>query len=625
MFKDSNFKKKIKLISQYFLHSDERAIAWLLLISAIVCVGAGVGMLALLAWWSVGFWAAIMAMNFAAFKSSLLIFSLILGGLIGVASLKNYLVEKLTIRWRTWLTQKLANKYISDAKKYLKLSRLSPDIDNPAQRIEGDVHTFVSHSISLGLGLLDSVITLVTFVSALWFIGGALSFVLVGINIVIPGYLVWIALIFAVVSTIITRKLGGPLTKLNSNLSTFKADYRQAVQNVHDKAESVAQEGAEPYYINLLKSKLKKLTDNANKMLVVNTKLTAFKSFCSYLPTILPYLACAPLYFAGKMAFGHLNQVSMSFGAVNGALGWFMDSYEDIAKYNASLNRLIELKKALKTNSAAIQQLITVKKSEDCDAIKIEKLNIIFPTAAKESRPIVQNLNLIFQKGEHILIKAPSGLGKSTLFKVIGGNWVYGSGTVTVPASNTMCFLPQTPVIPNDTLRGILAYPKQTDAYSSKDYERVLRAVGGDKSDFFIENLDDQSRQCPRQLSLGQQQRISFARALLQKPDWLFLDEATASLDSEAEQELYRVIKNSLPNTTLISIAHRDTVTRFHNTVVKLSLSADSSDIKVEKTSVLSTVLASVLRLAPQVRRGMKVDAGVEMPRVRKRTASCSI
>jgi putative ATP-binding cassette transporter len=282
---------------------------------------------------------------------------------------------------------------------------------------------------------------------------------------------------------------------------------------------------------------------------------------------ILPNIVAAPLYFTGLIQLGQLMQIGLSFGQVSSSLSWFVEAYEGISNYKTSIDRITELQHAFGKEGLTANPKSIIRKEKNKDTLKIKQLSIMKPQAAS-TQYIMRNLNLKLAPGEHLLIKGPSGLGKSTLFKVISGTWQYGEGAITVPSGKQMYFLPQKPTLPNDTLMAVLAYPEPVETYTQEQYSSVLKAVGN--MDEFIARLQEKCAWA-KELSGGQQQRISFARALLKKPDWLFLDEATASLDEESEQHIYSLIKE-LKDTTMVSIAHRQTVEKYHSRIVYFSV-----------------------------------------------------
>lgn len=559
-----------KFVKQYFLESNERYIALLLLLGIVFSVVGLVGLTSLFASWSVGFWAAITEMSMPLYMASIQKFVLLTASYIGVSVLKDYLIGILTVSWRTWLTQHLLDKYTAtDGNNYLDLERHDAEIDNPAQRIQFSVKKFVEQILLLSTDFLQSFLTMGTFIVNLWVIGGSLTFVLVGASITIPGYLVWVAILFAAVATGLTHLIGNSLANLANAQEGMEADFRSDMELMHEGAESIAQDRGEVYYRQSFAKKFQAICKNAYEMIKVKIHLTAFNSFYQQISSIFPYVVAAPLYFARQIPLGQLMQIGFAFSQIQSALNWFSNSYENIAGYNASLERITKLDNALQEDGLPTSPRTIVVRESQVDDLTVRNLNITYPS---NTNYLMRELNLTLVRGQNTLIKAPSGLGKSTLFKVIAGIWKYGDGDIEISDSKKLCFLPQRPSLPNDTLKAVLAYPAPVETYSDEEYEHVLNDIGN--MDAFIAQLNTK-KAWSKSLSGGQQQRISFARALLQKPDWLFLDEATAALDNESERHMYTLIKNKLRGTTFVSIAHRETVDEFHDIIVNFE--ADES------------------------------------------------
>lgn len=582
-------------IKNYFIKSEERNKALFLLAGGVASVLGLVWLTAAFAAGFADFTDALMGMDMPLFMQtiqSLLIYGI---GYAGFSSLKYRMLGNLAINWRKWLTKDLKDKYISEKEKnYLELSR-NPDlkIDNPAQRIQDDVYTFVNQSIFLSFDLLEKVLTQATFISTLWVVGGSLDLVLWGTSMTIPGYLVWMAIGFSAVTNLMTHYVGGALSKLTHHQQGLEAEFRKEMELVSHDAESIAQDHGENYYQQSLAEKFKAVFEKEMEILQVRMRLTAFQSFLSEITSIFPYMMAAPLYFAKKTSYAQLMQIGWSFQQIQSCFSWFSNSYESLAAYHASVTRISELENAMSNiqiNAALQTQAIHVE-TKRAKAITVDNLEIFYPN---KNKSMMKGLSCTFLPGEHTIIRGRSGLGKSTTFKAVAGTWRYGNGTITVPRNETMCFLPQRPSLPNDTLKAVLAYPDPVETYTDEQYTDVLHKVGLKR---LVRQLDKKSNWSAK-LSLGEQERVSFARALLKKPDWLFLDEATASLDTNNERRMYTLIKSNLPNTTFISIAHRPTVTKYHQRVIDMkrvnrkngmlifkdvNFSSNASDSRVER------------------------------------------
>lgn len=575
------WKEVFDLLKDYFINSDEKLVAWLLLIGITLCVIGLVGLMFTFSLWSAGFWAVLTAKALTPFLYCIGQFAGLLAAYVGVFVLKDYLIGKLTLFWRNWLTKKYIKQLFNGKTNYLDLKRFSGDIDNIGQRIEDDVKKTVELTILLASDCLRAVLTLGIFIATLWVVGGALSFVLFGLNIVIPGYLVWIAIIIAIGATLTTHFIGRSLNANNLEAEQANADLRQDLTELTDEAENIAEEHAEHYYQTTIDNKIIEINNISDKRITTKASLTAFQSFYLQLSSFLPNLIAAPLYFSGLIGLDQLSQIAVAFMQVSWASSWFIEAYEGLTDCRTSLTRLIELQRSLDKEDVLAPNKAIIRKVRDKESIHIKNLSVIRPEQSS-SAYIMRHLHLKLKHGENTLIQGPSGLGKSTLFKIISGSWGYGEGQVALPSNKRLYFLPQTPTLPNDTLMAVLSYPESVDTYTQEQYTEALHAVGG--MDEFIGRLEEKCA-WSKMLSGGQKQRISFARALLKKPDWLFLDEATASLDADGEEHVYKVVRG-LKDTTIVSIAHRDTVAKHHSRVVRLSATSEKN---VEVHEIMST------------------------------------
>lgn len=551
----------------------------------------------------------LIAKNLILLIQNIKVFLLLVVATVAVESLYSYFTQTLVARWRDWFTTKFFDRYLFEQKNYLELSRKQTLIKNPGQRIQEDIHSFVKKTIEFSLGLFSSLLNLGAFISSLWILGGTLTFIAFGTTIIIPGYLVWVSLGVAVVSSAVTRIVGYRLGDLNNKQAGLEADFRKSIEIVEEEAENIALEHSEKYYKKSASSKFQSIIQNSYKIITKNTLVLTFQNIFGYIPTVLPWITAGPLYFAGKIGIEHFTQIGASFSEVNNALSWFVNTYIALSQYKANLTRIVELEKALdNTTSKSEQKAIQITPTAE-HKIEVKNLDITSPI---DSTLIIHNLSFTFTAGESVLIKGNSGLGKSTLIKAIAAIWPYGKGEISTPAGQNIQFLPQKPVLPAaETLKAILSYPDDVTTYTQQEYESALRDVNLSQ---FIKELPV-VKEWRKQLSLGEQQRISFARALLKKPSWLFLDEATASLDVTNEEYLYSLLRTKLPKTTIISIAHRD-VSRFHDSIITLSKSetGQTQITKSTPTPTVTSVFKTVLHSATVTTDSDKTPAEIMVP-----------
>lgn len=573
----SYFKRSLRFLFDYFKHSENKKKAWLLLVGSTlsVLVVSGLGF-AIGGWFLPFVYAAFMAKDFALLLMGMGAGLLIAGGMAGFSYLANYLKNKLYVDWRSWLTKKIINKYLKGKTNYLEISRNHTDLDNPEQRIQEDVDKVVESFLALTLGFIENVVNLTIYLVLLGITGGALSFVLGGVSLVIPGYLVLVALLAGVTTSLIGYFISKPLKKLTNEETKKQSDLRADLHQLKNSAEEIAIEHAESYYQNRLENGVDELNKKTKKRLSLQNGTTAFNLFSNVVQLIVPVLAAVPLFFSNLITLDAFYATSYYFTMVTFSINWFINSFELINKFKTSLGRILALQKVLEKNSGAEATKISRKVDCDNENLVVKTLDLHLHNGNKL---VIKGLDLKFTRGVHTLIQAPSGTGKSSLFKAIAGTWLSGEGEIIIPNSlESIYFLPQKPTLPDDTLRKVLAYPDAHCPYSDDELIATLKAVN---MDALITKLDEKVGF----KSLGEQQRIAFARVLLRKPDWVFLDEATASLDEETEEQVYCRIKELLPKTTIISIAHRSTVKRYHDNVLFFKVN-DNKDAQVEEERI---------------------------------------
>lgn len=547
-------KRLWRLVIPYW-QGEEKRRAWLLLCAVVALALALVYLEVLFNSWNRQFYNALEQKNFADFKDLLLYFSFLAALYITGAIYRLYLQQMLEMRWRAWLTRGYLSRWLSD-RVYYRIELESRGTDNPDQRIAEDLRLFTTGTLALGLGLLSSVVTLVSFVVILWTLSGPLV-VPLGDGFTIPGYMVWCALVYAVAGSVLTHLVGRPLIPLNFQQERLEADFRFNLVRLRENAEGVALYAGESQEQAGLLARFERVRQNWWGLMGYTKRLTTFTVGYSQIAIIFPFLVAAPRYFSGEIDLGTLMQISSAFGTVQGALSWFVSSYSSLANWKASVDRLLTFHDAL--SAAAVEQATTsgVEVQPDADRdLEAEDLDLMLPNG----RTILSNAAFSIERGDRVLISGPSGSGKSTLFRALAGIWPFGRGRVHIPRNAKVLFLPQKPYIPIGTLRRALAYPAAPETFS----DDALRAVLADvQLEGFSARLD-QTENWSMQLSGGEQQKLALARALLHRPEWLFLDEATASLDEATERHVYEVLRARLPDATLVSIAHRPGVADYH-------------------------------------------------------------
>jgi putative ATP-binding cassette transporter len=555
-----------RIAAPYFYSEDKWAGRGLL--AAVIAIELAVVFLTVLFnRWNNVFYNALQERNQAVFTYQIGYFCVLASFWIGLKVYQLYLNQWLQIRWRRWMTDRYLGGWLHDANHY-RMQLLGDAADNPDQRIAEDTQRFVEQTLTLGIGLLSAVVTLVSFVFILWGLSNEAPLHLFGRDIAIPGYLVWGALIYAVLGTTLTHLIGWPLVGLNFQQQRYEADFRFNLVRARENAEQIALLHGEPVERTRLQSRFGLVVENWLGIMQRTKKLTAFTATYSQASVIFPYVLVAPAYFAEKVQLGGMMQTASAFSSVQDSLSFFITSYRTLAEWQSVVARLSGFEESIK-NAAALttkENIIHVG-SDDKAAIDLERLGVSLPNGT----PLVTADGFSIRSGERTLLTGPSGSGTSTLFRAIAGIWPFGTGSIAIPSQATLMMLPQRPYFPVGTLRAAIAYPAEPSAFSPEQVGETLGAVGLPK---LAPRLDEDAH-WNRTLSLGEQQRLGIARALLHKPQYLFLDEATASLDEPSEAALYQLLTDKLPATTMVSIGHRSTLEAFHQRGVKLNREGD--------------------------------------------------
>jgi putative ATP-binding cassette transporter len=478
----------------------------------------------------------------------------------------------LVLRWRQWLTHHMIGDWLGRNVHY-QMTLAGEVADNPDQRIAEDVRSFVGGTSLSGAGTYDFSISLmsqlsnlVTFSILLWTLSA--NFTVPGTELKVPGLLFWVALVYAVVGTVATHVVGRPLIGLSFDQQKYEANFRFAMARIREYSEQISLLGGERAERSALVRRFRDIYANFVALIKRIMKLNIVVSAYGQINVLVPYIFAAPFYFAGQITLGVMTQTAQAFGRVDAAFSFFIDRYRSLATYKSMLDRLTTFDAAAaRVRAAAARDKAVRVRQGAADELRIDKLALALP----DGRTIVRVEDLTLKPHESALVTGPSGSGKSTLFRAIAGIWPLGDGEVLAPTGKTMLLLPQRPYIPQGTLRSAIAYPAGEDAYGDDAIREALARV---KLSHLQGELDRED-QWQQRLSGGEQQRLAFARALLSKPDWLFLDEATASLDEPLEADIYAALRKALPKTTIVSIGHRSTLTEMHDRQIVMTPDPD--------------------------------------------------
>jgi putative ATP-binding cassette transporter len=545
-----------RIATPYFKSEDKWAGCGLLA-AVIVIELASVGLDVLFNQWRNRFYNSLQEKDWDGFTHNVIFFTVLAAISVATSVYQLYLNQWLQIRWRNWMTTRYLGDWLEGANHY-RMQLRGDAADNPDQRISDDTKMFVELTLDVGLKLLNSIVTFISFVIILWGLSNEAPLHLFGIPYFIPGYLVWAALIYSVFGTLLTQWIGAPLVNLNFEQQRREADFRFNLVRVRENSEQIALLEGEPAERVRLLDRFSGVIANWYAIMSRTKRLTAFTASFSQAAVIIPLVLIAPAYFAGKILLGSMVQAAEAFGSVQQALSFVVQVYRTMAEWRAVVARLdgfemsIESAQHLRSDSDSIH----IAAAGDGDEIDLDKLLVRLPNGA----PLIAADSFRIRGHERMLLAGPSGAGKSTLFRAIAGIWPFGSGSISVPAKSTLMMLPQKPYFPIGSLHAAIAYPSEASSFAAERIKEVLQQIGLPQ----LASKLDEKEHWNRILSLGEQQRLGIARALLQAPKFLFLDEATASLDEPAETALYRLLEEKLPDSTIVSIGHRATLEAFH-------------------------------------------------------------
>lgn len=545
------FRRTWAMITPYW-RSEEKGKAWLLLAAVI---GLSLFSVAISVWinhWYKDFYNALEKKDTAAFWQLIGYF----GGIAAVAILgavyRLYLTQMLTIRWRAWLTEKHFARWLAN-KNYYQLEQ-GGYTDNPDQRISEDLNNFTSSTLSLGLGLLRNVVSLVSFSIILWGVSGSIEV----FGFTIPGYMFWCALVYAGVGSWLTHLIGRRLIGLSNQQQRFEADLRFSMVRVRENAESIALYNGEPNENQRLSARFGKVWHNFWDIMKVSKRLTFFTAGYSQIAIIFPFIVAAPRYFTGKIELGELMQINSAFGNVQENFSWFINAYSELASWRATSDRLLSFHQAMSDNE---QRVPAIDVHSEGERLVVKNLGMDLA----DGRHLLTDADMTVEPGQRVMLSGRSGSGKSTLLRAMGHLWPAGHGSIRLPAARYL-FLPQKPYLPIGTLKAVLSYPQDDSAYPAERYAQVLETC---RLPHLVTRLDE-ANHWQRMLSPGEQQRLAFARALLFAPQWLYMDEATSAMDEEDEATLYQALIDELPGLSIVSVGHRSSLKRFHGRHVRI-------------------------------------------------------
>ena len=549
--------RKIWALTLPYFQSEERWKARGLLLAIVVLNLAAVYMLVLINEWNRVFYDALEKRDQPVFWEQLARYTYLAFAFILIAVYKFYLTQLLEMRWRAWLTRDYLSRWLAGKAFYrMELGRYAAGgdaPDNPDQRIQEDLNLFTTYTVSLTMGLLNALVTLASFVGILWGLSGGFSFSAGGSTYEIPGFMVWAAVAYCVVGSLITHFVGRPQIALNFKQQRYEADFRHHLVRVREYSEAIALDRGERVERQHLDTRFSSVLANYLRLIKAQKNLIWFTNFFAQAASVFPLIIAAPRFFSGAIQLGELMQIGSAFGRVQDSLSWFVDNYSSLAAWRATTDRLTSFEESLGRQSASQGAEVLA----GGDGLAAHNLSLGLP----DGRQLMTDLSLQVSPGDSVLVKGPSGSGKSTLFRAFGGIWPFATGRIEMPV-DVMC-IPQNPYFPDGRLRDAVAYPEPAGRYSDAEIRQAL-------ADALLPQLADRldhEDAWTQKLSGGERQRLAIARVLLKNPRWLLADEATSALDPAAEASIYRTLLERLAKMRggIVSIGHRPALEAFHN------------------------------------------------------------
>ena len=600
-----SFAADVWSLSRPYWVSDERWVARGLLALVVSLSLGSIYIAVLVNRWNAAFYNALQAFDAAEFFHQLLVFLGLTAANVVCAVYQVYFSQMLQIRWRRWLTESFLEAWLSDHAYYR--GALDGEVsENPDQRISEDLGLFVAYTLSMTMGMLTSAVTLGWFIAILWGLSGSLAVALGPLGTVrVPGYMVWAALLYAGLGTWLALRIGKPLVRLNFDLQRYEADFRLSMARVQDNVESIALTHGEANERVRFRQRFTHILRTFWAIMRRQKRLSSFTWIYGQLALVFPLLVAAPRYFAHEIMLGGLMQTAQAFAQVQGALSFIVNTYPDIARWRAAVDRLVGFERAvgIQPSGAKPAPGIEVRRSPRA-ALQVDDLDIDLP----DGTPLLRAVSFTVLPGRSLLIMGRPGAGKTTLLRAIAGIWPYGRGRIEMPDRAHEVIMPETPYLPVGTLRQALVYPHvdarsdgndlqwdprqigsaQHAGLAERDGEAAYaRAPAGSESSGLPTDADlqralalcgvahlasrlDEEQNWSQRLSLNEQKRLAFARLLSQRPDIIFLDETASDLDDESALDLYRILREELPDAMVVTVGHMGPLERVHDAHLEL-------------------------------------------------------
>ncbi len=516
-----------------------------------------------------GVFDAVQNMQAPAFLAAIEVFLAIALLVVLVSTYRIYVRNILLIRWREQLTDYFLRQWIGPH-AYAHRELFRKETDNPDQRVAQDVQTYVASALGLSLSLLSAVATLISFAGILWTLSGKWPLRIGQSELRIPGLMMWVAILYALLATWLTHRIGRPLASINFDRLRFEADFRYGLVRFRDHVEAVELARGADVERQGARRRFKNIVHNWWQLIVTQRNVTLVTSGIGEANGIVPLLVAAPAFFAGHMTLGSVTETGIAYRQVSGALSWFVDAYQEIALWRASIERLATLCESLDAARVAMTRDAGILvRSDRAPELRLIHLDLAQP----DGQVLATDLNGAVEPGERVVLLGPPGRFTSVLFSAIAGIWPFGKGQIDLPARTQPLFLAHEPYLPIGTLRDAVSYPSPAGSFSDDRIVDALRLFDLGR----LAGRLDESEPWDEVLSGDEQQGLTFARAILHEPDWLIMDDATGQLDSATEKSVYETLARRLPHTTVLSMTNRRGLERYHQRTWKLTPGANAA------------------------------------------------